>query len=758
MENPTFRIKSMAKYRRKNRYKKRPGLLTDINRLRRKREILLILTISVMVAFLTYLENRIINFGGDFPISNTILMFILININLLLLILLIFLVFRNLFKLFYERRRKVMGTRLRTRLVMAFISLTLLPTTVLFFFSIHFITTSIEFWFNVPIEQALDNSLQVGRQLYHRVEAQNRFLLERIAYQIRTHGYLQPDQREELTNYIQIVQKEFNIQGVEVYDRNGRRLYIALSPELDELPFEVVFMGNLKKDLQNRPFRSFSQNTAAGELNRTIGAIPFGSAGANAEGYIVLSNLISPDLSENLAAISRGYEEYQQIKLLKRPIRVTYYLVLSIVALLVLFCAIWFGFYLAKSISVPIQELAEGTRRVAEGDLGFSLTAVGDDEIGSLVESFNQMTRDLRANRDQLELSARMLRQQNLEIEERRRYMEIVLRNISTGVITLDAKGFLITANKSAERMLNFQAEEILGRSYKRLLDGKFLDLADDIREKIAESPEDAAEMPVRVTISGRPRSFITHINVLRDDAGNHIGLVIVFDDLADQEKAQRMAAWREVARRIAHEVKNPLTPITLSAQRLKRKYSNRIEEPVFTECIHMIIDHVELIRNLVNEFSTFARFPAANPRQCALSPIIEETIALYREGHPEVRFELRAPKDLVLLNLDRRQIKQAMINLTDNAISAMRGKGRITFTLTHDRDLKAVRMEVADTGPGISHEDKTRLFEPYFSTKKSGMGLGLTIVNTIIADHKGMIRVQDNHPRGTKFIVEFPV
>lgn len=748
----------MVKKRGKNRFKSRNGLLSDQDRRRRKREIILIFVIMGTVAFLTYMENRIISFGGDFPISNTILMFILININLLLLILLIFLVFRNLVKLLYERRRKVMGARLRTRLVLAFISLTLLPTTVLFFFSIHFITTSIEFWFNVPIEQALENSLQVGRQLYNRVETQNRFLLERIAYQIQTHDYLHPDEREALANYIQVVQKEFNIQGVEVYDANARRLHVALSPQLADLPFEVVFMGNLRKDLRNRSIRSFSQNTVAGELNRTIGAVPFGAEGEDVEGFIVLSNLISPDLAENLASISRGYEEYQQIKLLKRPIRVTYYITLSIVALLVLFCAIWFGFYLAKSISVPIQELAEGTRRVAEGDLGFTLTAVGDDEIGSLVESFNRMTRDLRANRDQLELSARMLRQQNLEIEERRRYMEIVLRNVSTGVITLDANGFVITVNKSAERMLHLRADEILSRSYKRLLGGKQLHLAEEIREKIADSPDDAAEMPIRITIAGRPRSFMTHSNVLRDDAGNRIGLVLVFDDLTDQEKAQRMAAWREVARRIAHEVKNPLTPITLSAQRLKRRYSSRINDPVFTECILMIIDHVELIRNLVNEFSTFARFPAANPRQCALPPIIEETIALYREGHPEVGFEVHAPEDLVLLNLDRRQIKQAMINLADNAISAMKGQGRITFTLTHDPVLKAVRLEVADTGPGISHEDKTRLFEPYFSTKKSGMGLGLTIVSTIVADHNGMIRVQDNHPKGTKFIIEFPV
>lgn len=437
------------------------------------------------------------------------------------------------------------------------------------------------------------------------------------------------------------------------------------------------------------------------------------------KGFIIISVLISHELTENMAAISRGFEEYQQIKLLKRPIRVTYYITLSIVALLVLFCAIWFGFYLAKSISIPIQDLAEGTRRVAGGDLGFSITSVGDDEIGSLVESFNKMTRDLRTNREQLELSARMLKQQNIEIEERRQYMEIVLRNVSTGVISLDARGNISTVNKSAERMLNIQSYKILNTSYKNLLRGQHVTLADEIMEKLYKSPDDAVEMPLRLTIAGRPRSFLAHVNALKNDSGNHIGLVMVFDDLTDQEKAQRMAAWREVARRIAHEVKNPLTPISLSAQRLKRKYSSRIDEPVFDECTRMIIDHVELIRNLVNEFSSFARFPTANPEPCELCPIIEETIALYREGHPGVSFELNAPEKMVWLNLDRQQIKQAMINLMDNAISAMKQKGKITISLIHDPVLKIVRMEFADTGPGISNEDKTRLFEPYFSTKK---------------------------------------
>jgi two-component system nitrogen regulation sensor histidine kinase NtrY len=236
------------------------------------------------------------------------------------------------------------------------------------------------------------------------------------------------------------------------------------------------------------------------------------------------------------------------------------------------------------------------------------------------------------------------------------------------------------------------------------------------------------------------------------------MGIVMVFDDLTELEKAQRMAAWREVARRIAHEVKNPLTPITLSAQRLKRKYSAIIKETVFDECTQTIIDHVDLIQNLVNEFSSFARFPTADPKPGHLLPIIEETVALYREGHPNINFEIQTTPAIPLLNLDRQQIKQAMINLVDNAVAAIKKEGEIKIAIQHEPKDKTVRIEVTDTGSGISNEDKTRLFEPNFSTKKTGMGLGLTIVSTIVNDHNGSIRVQDNIPQGSKFVIELPV
>ncbi|RLB82673.1 MAG: PAS domain-containing sensor histidine kinase [Deltaproteobacteria bacterium] len=740
------------------RYKKPASYISKEERNRRKREVIIIFVIIAVVTLLTFAESRIIHFGAGIPISNTILMFILININLLLLILLIFLVFRNLVKLLYDRKRKVMGAKLRTKLVVAFITLSLLPTFILFFFSINFITNSIEFWFNVPVEQALENSLLVGRSLYWQAEESSQFFMERISYQIETKKLLDPTKEKALSRYIKVVQLEFNLNAVELYDTNASRLTFALSPELENTPFGVVSADNLLREMPQKGVRSISESMIAGELIRTIGTIPFGVNRTNAEAFVVLTRLMPPDLSENMVSISRGFEEYQQIKLLKKPIQVTYYITLSIVGLLVVFCAVWFGFFLAKTITIPIMELAEGTHRVAEGDLSFSIGLVADDEIGRLVGSFNKMTRDLRIGRDQLELSARLLREQNVEIEKRRQYMEIVLENVSAGVITLDAGGFISTMNKSAEKMLNLKSDEIINKSYKKLLDEKLLNLAEEVMENLKTSRNRSVELPLKLTVDGSPLSFFMHVNALKDDYGQHMGIVIVFDDLTELEKAQRMVAWREVARRIAHEVKNPLTPISLSAQRLKRKYSKELNQPVFNECTQTIIDQVELIRNLVNEFAAFARFPTANPKPCDLPPIIQETLALYKEGHQNTKFEFNIIDDIPLLNLDRQQIKQAMINLIDNAIASVKNDGSILITLTHDPILKIVRLEITDNGVGISDEDKTRLFEPYFSTKKAGMGLGLAIVSAIVADHNGMIRVQDNHPRGAKFIIELPV
>jgi two-component system nitrogen regulation sensor histidine kinase NtrY len=739
-----------------NRYK---APSTEMDRKRRKREVIIIIGIVALISLLSYITVRAFGSGSQIPPANMVLMFILMNINMLLLLTLFFLIFRNVIKLYHERRNRVAGSKLRTKLVAAFIGLTLLPTIVLFFFSIQFITTSIEFWFKIPIEQALKNSLAVGQNLYKLVEENNTFFLDKAAYQVDSRDLLAPKNRSELGNYTQVVQRAFNLNAVEIYNANFKRLTQSVSEKLKNQTFRPVDADALQKGMAgSEKTWSVSEHMAAGEIIRNISAIPYGAQGPDIDGFVVISILLPPDLEKNLASISKGFEEYQQMKMLKRPIRLSYYITLTIVSLLVVFCAIWFGMYLSRNITVPIMELSEGTRRVAEGDLSYRIDVIADDEIKTLVDSFNKMTRDLRFNRKELEFSAKKLYEQNIEIEERRRYMEIVLNNVSTGVVSFDSHGLITTINDSAERMLNINADDVLNKSYKHLLHAEDNALIQEIRDRFWEKREESLIKSVSMTIQGKSRSFKVTFNALKDDNGRQIGLVMVFDDMTEIEKAQRMAAWREVARRIAHEVKNPLTPISLSAQRLKRKYKSTIDDPVFDECIQTIAEHTELIRNLVNEFSTFAKFPTANPAPCELPPIVKESIALYEDGYPSIEFHTQIGDDIPILQLDRQQIKQSLINLIDNAISSIKTEGDVTVSVTTNTDHDKVYLTVADTGEGIADNNKPFLFEPDFTTKKSGMGLGLAIVSTIVSDHNGRIWAEDNPPRGARFVVELPV
>ena len=726
---------------------------------RRRREFIIIAIIAILITLITYIETQFLHFGS-LPISNTILMFILINVNVLLLLLLIFLVLRNIVKLIYERKRKVIGAQLRTKLVIAFVGMALLPTILLFFVSIQVITASVEFWFNVPVEQSLNNSIAVVQHLYEHIDSNNQFFGRKIAEEITTNKYLQSQDLGSLKNYLQTVRAAYNVQAIEIYSARPERLALVYEDALSDGFFDPISADLIQRSLREKKCTMVVSKIPPGELVKTLCSMGLSNEAENLEGVVVVSTLIPQKMTEHLPSIRFGFEEYQKLKMLRRPIRLSHFITLAIVALLIIFGATWLGFYLAKTIITPIQALAEGTHRIANGDLNFTIDQIADDEVGTLINAFNKMTRDLRVGKEALERYTRELRETNSKAEQKRRYMETVLENISAGVISLNANGLITTINKSAEKLLGLTPEEILNKSYRRILKPELLVVAEEIRQSLASAPGNAIERPLRINLKNRIRTLMIHVTALKDESGRDMGLVVVFDDLTQLERAQRMAAWREVARRIAHEVKNPLTPIKLSAQRIRRKYGALIQDDVavFDECTQTIINQVDQIRNLVNEFSTFARMPNINPRSESLSEIIRDTLILYREGHPHITFETEIGTDVPILNLDKEQIKRVLINLFDNAIAAIQDKGTIRIMVSFDAILKIVRMEVADTGCGISSEDKLRLFEPYFSTKKSGMGLGLAIVNSIITDHKGFIRVRDNDPVGTIFVIELPV
>ncbi|MCK4426090.1 MAG: HAMP domain-containing protein, partial [Deltaproteobacteria bacterium] len=427
------------------------------------------------------------------------------------------------------------------------------------------------------------------------------------------------------------------------------------------------------------------------------------------------------------------------------------------------FVSIWFGLRLAKSITEPVRMLAGATHRIALGDLDFSLEAEGRDELSSLVQAFNVMTQDLKEARRRTEETSRQLRKSYGELEQRRRYIEIILQNVTAGVISIDRQGIVTLMNKSAESILDMSSDQVIGKPYLQLLTEDQAKEFEEIRQELSLSPKGTLQRPIHMEIKEKTLSLLASFTILRDQDERSLGVVIVFDDLTELEKIQRLAAWREVARRIAHEVKNPLTPIQLSAQRLRKKYldSDKLDNEarvVFDKCTNTIISQAKELKHLVDEFSNFARMPAPRLRPTRLDDLADDVLAIYKAGHPKVEFKLDVQEGSPEALLDSDQIKRALINLLDNSVASMPDGGEINVQITYNSARNEICLSVSDTGPGISPEDLPRLFEPYFSKRKGGTGLGLAIVNSIVADHNGRILVEDNIPNGAKFVLIFPI
>jgi len=728
---------------------------------RRRRERIIIACLVVVVFLLSYLGIKVFDLGLDLPISSSILVFALININVILLLLLLFLTVRNLVKLFFERKQKIMGAKLRTKLVLAFITLSLLPTIILFFVSVQFISTSIEYWYNIPIERSLTNSIEVGQGYHQDIYDEIISFGNNLSGMISYNGYMLLSKNDELEKFISEKRTEYDLALIKVFSQKMELRAVSGDDNTDLSSFQDPGKEALQESFDKGTDVKYLQSSAHGDLISVIVPIFSRTESKAIVGLIVPGQFI-PEVNVNrLNGISTGLEQYNEFKTLKRPMKISYMIMLSIVTLLIIFASVWFGFFLSKGITVPIQELAEGTERIASGDYDFFIDLEAPDEIGVLVNSFNRMTLDLKDSKQQLEETNEELISSNIEIERRRLYMEIVLANVAAGVVSADIEGRILTVNKSAQEMLGIKADNITGKNYKDVMNQEQVKVIKDFLEDRSLLRKGFIQKQVTLSVGNKSLTLLVSINMLRDDQGKYSGLVAVFDDLSEIERAQRMAAWREVARRIAHEVKNPLTPIQLSAQRLKKRYGPMVSKgdgKVFEECTDMIINQVEGLRRLVNEFSSFARMPASNPRPENISQIIKEAVGLYQETQKNIKVIFHDASGVPLFRVDREQIKRVMINLLDNAIAAIEGSGEVVVDLFYDKENETVRIEVSDNGKGIPPYDKMRLFEPYFSTKKHGTGLGLAIVNTIIHDHRGFIDVQDNQPCGTRFIIDLPV
>ena len=502
---------------------------------------------------------------------------------------------------------------------------------------------------------------------------------------------------EYLARFLTQRQKNLKNARIEAYfDFKGENLVFADDsfPPLNP----VVLSPKMLEDIYSGKEVATVSPTAFGEVMVGVAPVFSYAVGTEVIGRVAVSYVVPQGFVDKLRDIANASEQYGQIKLLKNPIKMTYLLTLSIVTLVIIFLATWFGLSLSTSITNPIQDLVSATNRITQGDLDSRIQIEADDEIGILVKSFNSMT-------DDLQKSKAGLIEANISLEERRKYMAAVLRNVSAGVISVDKNGMITTINRAAEAMFGIDAAPYLSRDYRELLHEEHLALVDSFLQEMKDHNERILVKQLEFMLQEKALTVLLTLTTIEDEEGNDSGIVVVFEDLTELQKAERAAAWREVARRMAHEIKNPLTPVQLSAQRLQRKYGDKLGEEgsVFRECTQTIIDQVEVLKNLVNEFSRYARMPVTTLAPNDLNAVVAEAVTLFVDAHKDIAFEFSPADNLPRFNLDAEQINRVMVNLLDNAVASINRKdGHIGVIIRYDETHRKVTVAVADDGAGV--------------------------------------------------------
>jgi two-component system nitrogen regulation sensor histidine kinase NtrY len=721
------------------------------------RPVLIVLAFLVPMVFLTlhyYDQTQPTPF-----VPSNILVLALLNVDVILIVVLILLLSRNLVKAYFEQRQRVLGSGFRFKLIAAFVLFTLIPSLLMASLASKLLSESIDNWFGQEVEHALKDSQDVAQahRRGHEVVALNS--ARAISREIYADELLAPAHKETLAVAMQRKRVEYGVGGVEVYSPTKQVLTRSVDPKIPLAVLDDPQNRLVESALAGGEVKSF-QSIPTGDLIRAAVTISSASNPAQVAGVVVVDTYLPEALVAKMDGVTRSYKNFKEAMTYKDPIKAQYIALVMGIALVIIMSGTWFGFQIAKGITVPIQRLAEGTKAVAAGDLNFRITVKANDEIGVLVDSFNRMTQDLRASKAQVERANKSLQGSNIELDRRRAYTETVLDNVGSGVVSVDAGGRITTFNRAAERILGLKGEEIRGvllnDVFKPLGLVMFMDLVERIRAGERESLiwEGQAEVGGSVLVLGLNGSR------LRDDKGQSLGAVVVFEDLSALIKAQKSAAWQEVAQRIAHEIKNPLTPIQLSAERLRKKFFEGAPDfkDIVDQATGTIVKEVSGLKRMVDEFSKFARMPVPVMERQSLHNAINDVIMLYKGAHRDVEFVTDLDEHLPWIMMDREQMKRVFVNLFDNAVQAMNGKGCLWVATRHEAREGRIVIEVADEGVGIQPGDQENLFLPYFSKTKAGTGLGLAIVHRIISDHNGRIRAANNAPKGAIFTIELPV
>ena len=710
------------------------------------------LLLVFLIAELLLRKSR--DFQPDFLASALLYGFTVLN--LVLLFVLLFVLGRNLVRMLMEWRRGVFGARLRVQLLLIFLLMAAAPSVLLLAVGSDLIRQTVDRWFNVDVERLLASSQALGAALDASATEASRVHARLIAREIDARGLLLDEDQVRLRRTIEARSRERDLDLVTVYGRSGE-IVSVMDPRL---PPTVSWdaAGAALADAVSRDGEKAAM-IASGAGRLACVAVALHGPDGQPAGAVVVSTFMAPEVASAVREVSERYTKFRKTQTYREPILAFYRSLYLFPALLLLFGAVWLALYLARRITTPLRLVGEGVERIAAGERGTRVDfSSGSNEFRALIGSFNRMSERFARSEEEVEFSRAGLVRKNQELEDRRRLTEAVLETVGTGIAVVDQEGTLTAANAAAERLLDF-APAAVGLPLERVFKGPGRDEIHALVLRLLSGRVSRQDREVLVPSRERDRHLAVTVVSLPGAPGSAPGALVVVDDLTPLMRAQKVAAWGEVARKLAHEIKNPLTPIQLSAQRIRKAWlkSDPAFEKIVGECTRAIVDEVEALKNLVDEFAQFARLPTASLQPAVLDEVIEQALSLYDGLFPGITVERRLAPDPPQLRLDADQMKRALINLVDNAIEATEGKGRILVATEYDRAEGRARLIVADDGPGIPAEDRDRLFVPHFSTKKRGSGLGLAIVSRIVQEHLGTVRAEDNEPRGARFVVELP-
>jgi two-component system nitrogen regulation sensor histidine kinase NtrY len=730
-----------------------------------------IIALLISLAAIIRLSDSTTRLNPDF--LSEVVLYALSIVDVTMLLALVFVLARNVIKLVVERRRGLPFSRFRLKLVAALLGLTIVPSVLVLLAGSELIRQTTTRWFSQPVSDVLSSANAIAGTFYRDREAAAAGQARRLAAGIPTQALLSGD-LDALKASVSAPVMDGRVGMVEIY-----RLQPADGGKTEVVPVVALYSPALQSRHLGASSDRLAAKIAAGSTETAHEPLEGGDelvrAGIIARdgsgkpiGIVIASDFLSGDLAKHAQKVAAAYEDYSQLQVLKGPLEGVYLSLFLMMTLMILVSATWLGLYLAKRITRPVGMLAAGAREIGAGHLDHRIEAETRDEFGSLVEAFNSMAGELATSQRRLERTRGEMERKNSELDERRRYIETVLERIATGVVSIGPDGRVSTINSAAARLLEVDAG-IVGSPVEQVLGREDLaPLGALVRSVTAGSAKPAAQ-EIALAREGREIHLAAAATALRGEAGAHEGTVLVFDDVTPLVRTQRVAAWRDVARRLAHEIKNPLTPIQLSAERMGRHFGGAPEatRALVEECTSTIVGEVESLKALVDEFAQFARMPAPRAVPSNLNAVLTDTLALYSGLFSQIRIDRQFAPALPPVRLDVEQIRRVVIKLVDNGIEAMGGMQagprpggeppRVTIETQHDAPNAVARIVISDNGPGVPAADREKLFMPYYSTKGRGSGLGLAIVRRIVAEHGGSIEVGDNVPQGSRFVIELP-